>query len=69
MVKAPRYIRNNDVHRDLQVEVVTGEIQKFAQMHEGRPDRNKNVEPIHLLDNMDIVRRLQRGKKTPFELV
>jgi len=27
MVNAPWYIRNNDLHRDLQVDVVTSEIQ------------------------------------------
>jgi len=67
MVNAPWYIRNNDLHRDLQVDVVTSEIQRFAQMHEGRLHHNENVEAIQLLDNIGIVRRLQRKK--PFELV
>jgi hypothetical protein len=31
MVNAPWYIRNNDLHRDLQVDVVSSEIQRFAQ--------------------------------------
>jgi hypothetical protein len=31
MVHALWYIRNNDLHRDLQVDVVTSEIQRFAQ--------------------------------------
>jgi hypothetical protein len=34
MVSAPWYIRNNDLHRDLQVDVVSSEIQRFAQRHE-----------------------------------
>jgi hypothetical protein len=61
------YIRNNDLHRDLQVDVVSREIQKVAQKHEGRLHQHENVEIIQLLDNMGIVRRLQRKK--PFELV
>ena len=67
MVSAPWYIRNNDLHIDLQVDVVTSEIQTFAQKHEGRLHHHENVEAIQLLDNTGIVRRLQRD--TPFELV
>jgi hypothetical protein len=67
MVNAPWYVRNNDLHRDLQVGVVTSEIQRFAQKHEGRLHHHGNAEDIQLLDNMGIVRRLQR--KNPFELV
>jgi hypothetical protein len=40
------------------VDVVSSEIQKFAQKHEGRLHRDENVEVIQLLDNMGIVRRL-----------
>jgi len=47
----------------MQVDVVTKEIQKFAQKHEGRLHNHENVEAKELLDNMDIVCRLQ-GKKT-----
>ena len=49
-------------HRDLQVDVVTSEIQKFAQKHEGRLHHHENVEAVQLLDNTCIVRRLQRKK-------
>ena len=62
MVNSPWYIRNNDLHRDLQVDVVTSEIHRFAQKHEGRRHHHENAEAIQLLDNMGIVRRLQ-GKK------
>jgi hypothetical protein len=48
------------------VEVVSSEIQRFAQKHEEKL-HHENVEAIQLLDNMGIVRRLQRKK--PFELV
>ena len=66
IVNAPWYIRNNDLHRDLEVDAVFSEIQRFAQKHEERL-HHENVEAIQLLDNMDIVRRMQRKK--PFELV
>ena len=67
IVNAPWYIRNSDLHRDLEVDVVSSEIQRFVQMQEERPHHHENVETIQLLDNMGIVRRLQRKK--PFELV
>jgi hypothetical protein len=35
MVNAPWYIRNNDLNRDLKVDVVYSEIQRFAQKDEG----------------------------------
>jgi hypothetical protein len=60
IVNAPWYIRNSDLHRDLEVDVVSSEIQGFAQKHEERLHHHENVEAIHLLDNMGIVRRLQR---------
>jgi len=49
------------------VDVVSSEIQRFAQKHEERLHHHENVEAIQLLDNMGTVRRLQRKK--PFELV
>jgi hypothetical protein len=55
------------LHRDLQVDVVSSEIQKFAKKHEGRLHYHENVEATQLLDNTRMVRRLQRKK--PFELV
>jgi hypothetical protein len=60
MVNAPWYIRNNDLHRGLQVDVVTSEMQKFAQKHEERLHQHENVEAIQLLNNTCIARRLQR---------
>jgi hypothetical protein len=62
MVNAPWYIRNIDLHRDLQVDVVSNEIQRFVQKHEERLHHHENVEAIQLLDNTYIVRRLQRQK-------
>jgi len=60
MVNTPWYIRNNDLYRDLQLDVVTSEIQRFAQKHEGTNHHYENVEAIQLLDNVGIVCRLQR---------
>jgi len=62
MVNAPWYIRNNDLHRDLQANDVSSEIQRFAQKHEGRLHHHENIEAIQLLDNKGRVRRLQRKK-------
>ena len=61
------YIRNADLHRDLQMEMVTNEIGKFARKHEERLLHQVNVEAIQPLDNSERVRRLKRKK--PFELV
>jgi hypothetical protein len=49
------------------VDIVTSEIQSFAQKHEERFHQHENVEAIELLSNMRIARRLQ--KKNPFKLV
>jgi hypothetical protein len=62
IVNAPWYIRNNVLHRALEVDVLSSEIQRFAQKHEERLHRQENVEAIQLLDNMGTVRRLQRKK-------
>jgi len=67
MVKAPWCVRNRDFHRDLQVNIVSIESQRFAQKHEGRLHHHENGEAILLMDNADIVRRLQREK--PFQQV
>ena len=68
IVDAPWYIRNTDRHRDLQMEMVTNEIGKFAKKHEERLLHHANVEAIQLLHNSELVRRLIR-RKTVFELV
>jgi post-segregation antitoxin (ccd killing protein) len=65
MVDAPWYIRNNDLYRDLQVNVVTNvtsEIQRYAQKHEERLHQHENVEAIQLLNNTCTARRLQKKK-------
>ena len=51
---------------NLQEDVVTSEIQRFAQKHERSLHHHEKVEAIQLLDNMGIVCRLQRKKKKTF---
>ena len=62
IVNAPWYIRKSDLHRNLEMDVVSSEIQRFAEKHEERLHHHENAEAIQLLDNMGIVRRLQRKK-------
>jgi len=51
----PWYIRNADLQRDLQMEMITNEIGKFAKKHEDRLLHHINVEAIQLLDNSKLV--------------
>jgi hypothetical protein len=46
----------------LQVDVVSSEIQRVAQKHEGRLHLHENVQTVQLMDNMGIGCRLQREK-------
>jgi hypothetical protein len=66
IVNAPWYVQNADLHRDLNMEMVTAEIKRFARKHEERLHHHDNVEAIQLLDNSELLRRLNRTK--PFEL-
>lgn len=67
LVKAPWYVSNDTIHRDLKIETVEAEIQKQAKKHESRLHNHQNVEVLQLLDNAELVRRLKRLK--PFDLV
>ena len=67
IVDAPWYIRNSDLHRDLNIDTVEKEIQRSAERHERRLHQHVNVEAIQLLDTTDINKRLERLK--PHELV
>lgn len=67
MVNAPWYVRNQDIHRDLDIPMVAEEIKRFAGKHEARLHQHVNAEALQLLDNQNLVRRLKRIK--PFELV
>jgi hypothetical protein len=66
-INAPWYIRNTDLHRNLNMEMVMAVTRRFARKHEERLHQHVNVEAIQLLDNSALVRRLKRTK--PFELV
>jgi hypothetical protein len=48
------------------MKMVTSEIGKFAKKHEQRLLHHVNVEAIQLLDNSELVRRLERKKKKTF---
>jgi hypothetical protein len=48
------------------MEMVTAEIKRFAGKHEERLQYHDNVEAIQLLDNSELLRRLNRTKH--FEL-
>jgi thiazole synthase ThiGH ThiG subunit len=67
VVNAPWYIKNTDLHRDLNMEMVTAAIRRFDRKHEERLHQHVNVEAIQLLDNSALMRRLKRTK--PFQLV
>ena len=59
-------IRNAEIHIDLEVELVSSEIGRFARKHADRIQRHENEEVSRLLDNTHTLRRLKRTK--PFEL-
>jgi len=67
IVDAPWYIRNDNLHKDLDIETVDSVIKKYAQSHEQWLQGHINVEALQLLHYDDLVRRLKRTK--PFELV
>lgn len=67
IVNAPWYIRNKDLHRDLQINLVADEIRKYASNHYQRLQIHENAEMEAVLDVSNNVRRLKRTK--PHELV
>mgnify|MGYP003422746341 CR=1 FL=1 len=67
IVKAPWYVRNSDIHRDLGMEKVANEARRFAQKHEIRLLNHPNIEATKLLDYEETIRRLKRVK--PHELI
>jgi len=66
-VHAYRYTRNEDIHRDLNINPVDKVIQEIATRHEKRLHRHVNTLALQLLDNSDDRRRLKRLK--PYDLV
>ncbi|CAH0698071.1 unnamed protein product [Spodoptera exigua] len=45
---------NDDLHRDLKVDLVIDIIKKYAEAHERRLHHHVNIEAIQLLDNSDL---------------
>jgi len=54
--------QKRNLHRDRQTEIVTNEIGKFAKKREERLLQHVSVEAIQLLDNSELVRRLEKKK-------
>jgi hypothetical protein len=67
IVGAAWYIRNESLHKDMDVETVDSVIKKYAESHEQRLQRHINVEALRLLNSDGLVRRLKRTK--PFQSV
>lgn len=67
IVNAPWYIRNDDLHRDLNIPTVQEEIKKHAVIHGKRIYQHVNEELRGMLDSSHAVRRLQRTK--PIDLM
>ena len=66
IVNAPWYIRNDNLHRDLQMEYVSEEIKNYANKHIQRIYQHQNADIRRMFDTNNVVRRLQRQK--PLEL-
>lgn len=65
--RAPWYIRNDDLHRDLKVVTVASEIPRFARTHQQRLQQHVNKEASRLLHRATTKRRLHRT--TPLDLI
>jgi hypothetical protein len=64
IVGAHCYVRNADLHWDVNMEMVTAAIGRFVTKHEERLLQHENAEAIQLLDNIELLRRLQRTNST-----
>ena len=60
ITKAPWYIRNDNIHKDLNMRKVKDEIKRKSNRHLNRLSNHSNVEAICLLDESHEVRRLKR---------
>ena len=59
IVNSPWYIRNADLHRDLDIEEVSKEILKFAAAHDLRLRRHVNEQASSLVQTVGSERRLE----------
>lgn len=62
IVKAPWYIRNADIHRDLNINTIAAEIKSKAEAHELKLLHHNNAEVPVLLNITGMPRRLNRFK-------
>jgi hypothetical protein len=60
IVDSPWYIRNSEIHRDLQMNMVTNEIRNFSKKHKDRLLYYVKFEAIQLLENSELVQRLKK---------
>ena len=60
IVNAPWYVRNDDLHRDLQIDKVKTVIKQYAKSHSERLRLHINQEASNLLSRMNTERRLNR---------
>lgn len=68
ITNAPWYVRNDNLHRDLEVEYVKDVVKKYAIKHERRIHQHKNPVMRNMLEeNTNNLRRLKRAK--PQDLV
>ena len=67
IVKAPWFVRNDHIHKDLNMTTVNEEIGATAERHEHRLHNHPNVTVLQMLDNSRKRRRLKRTK--PSDLV
>ena len=65
IVDAPMYARNDDIHRDLNIETVQEVALRLASSYEERIENHPNATVSHLFDR-NVPRRLKRTKA--FEL-
>lgn len=66
IVQAPWYTRNDDIHRDLGIPTIEAETRSFARKHRNRLIGHINNTVRQILDENNLLRRLQRTK--PFDL-
>ena len=62
MLNAPWYVTNAAIHRDLQIETVKKEIERYSEHYEERFRTHPNELATNLLNRNLVVRRLKRFK-------
>lgn len=62
ITKAPWFVSNAQLHKDLQIETVDTVARKISTKYLQRLHKHPNIEAIQLLDSTEITRRLSRTK-------